>query len=145
MSMYRPLRWLLPLLILLSAHPALAKPAMPTTDVTARLVKIPGKFPPDDLYDYAYVMQFQVEGGPLDKQLILVAHYKPRRPRPEIDDAMKKNVGGQLKRFETGALVRMTLTENLRAAWKGAVIDEFFATDRKSTRYFCLKADPVEN
>jgi hypothetical protein len=29
----------------------------------------------------------------------------------------------------------------MRKVWKGAVVDEFFDTDRKSKRYFCLKAD----
>jgi hypothetical protein len=112
-----------------------------TLEVTARLVKIPGKFPADDLYDYTYVMQYQVEGGTMDKQTILVAHYKPRRARNEIDDGMKKIVGGSLKRFEVGALHRLTLTPDMRKVWKGAVVDEFFDTDRKSKRYFCLKAD----
>src|SRR5664279_1635845 len=69
-----------------------------TMEVTARLTKIPGKFPADDLYDYAYVMQYQVEGGTMDKQTILVAHYKPRLARAEIDGAMKKVVAGSLKR-----------------------------------------------
>jgi hypothetical protein len=112
-----------------------------TIDVTARLVKIPGKFPADDLYDYAYVMQYQVEGGAMDKQTILVAHYKPRRARSEIDDNMKKVVRGSLKRFDVGALHHLTLAADMRKVWKGAVVDEFFDTDRKSKRYFCLKAD----
>ena len=117
------------------------KEPTPTIDVTARLVNIPGKFPADDLYDYAYVMQYRVEGGAMDKQTILVAHYKPRRARAEIDDNMKKVVGGSLKRFDVGALHRLTLTASMRDVWKGAVVDEFFDTDRKSKRYFCLKAD----
>jgi hypothetical protein len=111
--------------------------------VTARLLKIPGKFPADELYDYAYVMQYQVEGGAMDKQTLLVAHYKPRRARNEIDDGMKKIVGGSLKRFEVGALHQLTLTPDMRKVWKGAVVDEFFDSDRKSKRYFCLKADPA--
>ncbi len=114
-----------------------------TLEVTARLQKIPGKFPADELYDYVYVMQYQVEGGPMDKQTILVAHYKPRRARAEINDDMKKVVGGTLKRFEVGALHKLTLTPEMRKVWKGAVVDEFFDTDRKSKRYFCLKADPA--
>src|ERR1700690_1778126 len=135
---------LLPTLaLLLGPLVAEAKEPTPTIDVTPRLLKIPGKFPADDLYDYAYVMQYQVEGGALDKQTILVAHYKPRRARAEIDDAMKKVVGGSLKRFDVGALHRMTLTPAMREVWKGAVVDEFFDADRKSKRYFCLKADPA--
>jgi hypothetical protein len=125
----------------LGAEPSAAGPA--TIEVTARLVGIPGKYPADDLYDYAYVMQYQVEGGALDQQKIFVAHYKPRRARAEIDDAMKKYVGGTLKRFEVGARHRLVLTGDMRKVWKGAVVDEFFDSDRKSKRYFCLKADPA--
>jgi hypothetical protein len=112
-----------------------------TVEVTARLKNIPGKFPADELYDYVYVMQYEVVGGPMDKQSIYVAHYKPRRARNAIDDGMKKVVSGSLKRFEVGALHRLTLTPDMRKVWKGAVVDEFFDTDRKSKRYFCLKAD----
>jgi hypothetical protein len=140
----RTLGLILPVVLLLWALPSQAKEPAATVEVTARLVKIPGKFPPDELYDYAYVMQYQVQGGPLDQQNILVAHYKPLRPRAEIDDGMKKHVGGSLRRFDTGALHRMTLTTKVRDVWKGAVVDEFFAADRKSVRYFCLKADLVE-
>ena len=114
-----------------------------TLEVTARLQKIPGKFPADELYDYVYVMQYEVQGGPMDKQKIYVAHYKPRRVRAEIDDNMKKVVSGSLKRFEVGALHQLTLTPDMRKVWKGAVVDEFFDTDRKSKRYFCLKVDPA--
>jgi hypothetical protein len=117
--------------------------ATSTIEVTARLKNIPGKFPADELYDYVYIMQYQVVGGPMDKQSIYVGHYKPRRARNEIDDKMKKVVSGSLRRFEVGALHQLTLTPNMRKVWKGAVVDEFFDTDRKSKRYFCLKADPA--
>ena len=33
----------------------------------------------------------------------------------------------------------------MREVWKGAVVDEFFDADRKSKRYFCLKADLAES
>ena len=136
---------LLTLVLCVSAAHAGEPAGAPTStiEVTARLTKIPGKFPADELYDYVYVMQYQVEGGALDKQTILVAHYKPRRARNEIDDNMKKVVSGSLKRFEVGALHKLTLTAEMRKVWKGAVVDEFFDADRKSKRYFCLKADPV--
>jgi hypothetical protein len=126
-----------------AAEPAPAAPGPATIEVTAKLINIPGKFPADELYDYVYVMQYEVQGGPMDKQKIYVAHYKPRRVRAEIDDNMKKVVSGSLKRFEVGALHKLTLTAEMRKLWKGAVVDEFFDTDRKPKRYFCLKADPA--
>src|SRR3982751_4624899 len=67
--------------------------------LTARLVEIPTTLPPDDLYDYAYVMRYQVVGGAMDKASIRVAHYKPRQPRAKIKDSMKGSVGGKLRSF----------------------------------------------
>jgi hypothetical protein len=138
------LRTILPVVLLFCSLAAQAKEPTPTLEVTARLIKIPGKYPADELYDYAYVMQYQVEGGAMDKQTLLVAHYKPRLARAEINDAMKKVVGGSLKHFEVGALHRLTLTGSMREVWKGAVVDEFFDGDRKSKRFFCLRADPAD-
>lgn len=112
-------------------------------EVTAKLVEIPSKMPPDDLYDYAYVMRYQVQGGALDKQSILVAHYKPLQPRSKIKDKMKEKVGGKLRSFNQGDVHKLRLTDDLKAIWKGALVDEFAATDRKSVRYWCLQVDPA--
>jgi hypothetical protein len=114
-----------------------------TVTVTARLVEIPSSLPPDDLYDYAYVMRYEVIGGPMDKASILVAHYKPREPRAKIKDSMKAYVGGKLRSFTQGDVHKLKLTPDLKAIWKGALVDEFAATDRKSVRYWCLEADPA--
>ena len=111
-------------------------------EVTAKLVEIPSKLPPDDLYDYAYVMRYQVQGGPLDKQFLLVAHYKPLQPRSKIKDKMKAQVGGKLRNFTTGDVHKLKLNADLKSVWKGALVDEYAATDHKSVRYWCLQADP---
>ena len=126
--------------LLSSPRPAAAQ-KVETVELTAKLVKIPGKFPPDDLYDYAYVMKYEVVGGKLDKQTIYVAHYKPRRARKKIRDKMRKHVAGKLKRFREGEMHRLKLARELREIWKGALVDDFFAKDRKSTRYWCLQVD----
>jgi hypothetical protein len=112
-------------------------------DLTAKLVEIPTKFPPDELYDYAYVMRYQVVGGTMDGQSVLVAHYKPRQPRAAIKDQMKKYVSGKLRSFHVGDVHKLRLAPNLKAIWKGALVDEFAATDHKSVRYFALVADPA--
>jgi len=111
-------------------------------EVRAKLVEIPSSFPPDDLYDYAYVMRYEVIGGPMDKKQILVAHYKPRVPRNKIKDAAKLHVGGTLRSFAQGDVHKLKLSPDLKKMWKGALVDEFAATDRKSVRYWCLEADP---
>ncbi|MES1175513.1 MAG: hypothetical protein ABUL62_14420 [Myxococcales bacterium] len=132
------------LLVLASAlsQRALADGAAPL-EVTAKLVEIPSKMPPDDLYDYAYVMRYQVQGGPLDKQFLLIAHYKPLQPRSKIKDKMKSQVSGKVKSFSTGDVHKLKLSADLKAIWKGPLVDEYAATDRKSTRYWCLQADPA--
>lgn len=111
-------------------------------DLTAKLIEIPSKPPPDDLYDYAYVMRYQVQGGDLDKQFLLIAHYKPLQPRSKIKDKMKDQVGGKLRSFNVGDLHKLRLSPNLKQIWKGALVDEYSSTDRKSVRYWCLQADP---
>jgi hypothetical protein len=110
--------------------------------VTAKLVEIPSKLPPDDLYDYAYVMRYEVIGGPMDKTSILVAHYKPLQPRAKIKDKMKEYVGGKLRSFSAGDTHKLKLSPDLKKIWKGPLVDEYAATDRKSIRYWCLEADP---
>src|SRR5688572_8231058 len=121
-----------------------AEPAAPGAQVvTAKLTEIPSKFPPDDLYDYAYVMRYEVQGGPLDKQSIFVAHYKPRQARAKIKDKMKDVVKGKLRSFSQGDVHKLKLEPNLKKVWTGALVDEFAATDRKSVRYFALEADPA--
>ena len=110
--------------------------------LTAKLLEIPSKLPPDDLYDYAYVMRYEVIGGPLDKTSILVAHYKPLQPRSKIKDKMKAQVAGKLRSFVVGDVHKLKLTSDLKQIWKGPLVDEFGATDRKSVRYWCLQVDP---
>ena len=120
-----------------------ANPVATPFSVTAKLVEIPSKFPPDDLYDYAYVMRYVVIGGSMDKQSIFVAHYKPREPRSAIKDNMKSVVSGKVRSFRQGDMHRLQLTPDLKSVWKGALVDEFAATDHKSIRYFALVADPA--
>jgi len=121
---------------------AAAGDAQGVISVTAKLVEIPSTPPPDDLYDYAFVMRYEVIGGPLDKSSILVAHYKPTLARSKIKDAMKAHVGGKLRSFVKGDVHKLKLSPDLKKIWKGALIDDFAATDRKSVRYWCLSADP---
>ena len=129
-------------LFLSTSLPARADAGTPL-EVTAKLVEIPSKLPPDDLYDYAYVMRYQVQGGPLDQQFLLVAHYKPLQARSKIKDKMKAQVGGKLRSFKTGDVHKLKLSPDLKAVWKGALVDEYAATDRKSVRYWCLEANPA--
>lgn len=127
----------------LAATPRLVQADAAPLEVTAKLLEIPSKMPPDDLYDYAYVMRYQVQGGPLDKQFLLVAHYKPLVPRSKIKDKMKSQVSGKLRSFNQGDVHKLKLAADLKSIWKGALVDEYAATDHKSIRYWCLQVDPA--
>jgi hypothetical protein len=120
-----------------------AKVLDPPVEVTAKLVEIPTKFPPDDLYDYAYVMRYEVVGGPMDKKSLLVAHYKPRLARAKVNDQMKAQVAGKVRSFKVGDVHKLKLSPALKTIWQGALVDEFAATDHKSVRYWALSADPA--
>jgi hypothetical protein len=142
MKLRQSVLWLTPLLLLAAGAVASADQAVPMT-VTAKLVEIPSKFPPDDLYDYAYVMRYEVVGGPNNGQSLLVAHYKPRQMRSKIKDKMKPFVAGKVRSFAQGDVHRLKLTPDLKKIWTGALVDEFAATDRKSVRYWALEVDPA--
>ena len=135
----------LPVLVAPARADATAPPPAPAAvlKVTAKLTEIPGKFPDDDLYDYAYVMRYVVVGGPMDKQSIFVAHYKPRQPRSAIKDKMKSVVSGKLRSFHQGDTHNLQLTADVKSVWKGALVDEFSSVDHKSPRYFALVTDPA--
>src|SRR3954464_2525441 len=138
MKLLRSVPWLAGAFLL--ALPALAADPMV---VNAKLVEIPGKYPPDDLYDYAYVMRYQVVGGAQDGQTLLGAHYKPRQLRSRIKDKMKPYVGGKLRSFTVGDVHKLKLSPDLKKIWSGMLVDEFAATDRKSPRFWCLEVDPA--
>jgi hypothetical protein len=126
-----------------TAAPSAAPTAATPLTVTAKIVEIPSKFPPDDLYDYAYVMRYEVIGGPMGGKSIYVAQYKPREARNAIKDQMKKVVSGKVRSFHVGDVHKLQLTPDLKSVWKGALVDEFAATDHKTVRYFALVTDPA--
>lgn len=112
--------------------------------ITAELAEIPGAFPANDLYNYAYVMKYkvvQVLQGTYGETEILVGHYNPRMARDEIKDEQDAKVGGNLKSFQVGDLHYLVLSP-LDGLWTGAVEDDYFK--EKRTRYWGLWADKAE-
>src|SRR5713101_8246861 len=68
--------------------------------ITGELQEIPGAFPSNDLYNYAYVMKYKVVKviqGDYSGEDILVGHYNPRFARAEIHDDQDSLVGGNVK------------------------------------------------
>lgn len=116
-----------------------------TLVVEARLVEIPGKFAPNDLYNYVYIMKYRVvkvlSGNYAGKDL-LVGHYNPRIARGQVKDAMAKLSLGTVAKFEEGQLHKLTLIEPISLIWNDAVEDEYF--DSELAKYYSLKADIVK-
>jgi hypothetical protein len=113
-----------------------------TLIVLARLIEIPGKFPPNDLYNYVYIMKYRVlkvVKGSYRAQEILVGHYNPRISRKQIHDKMASNVKGNLTAFEINAKHRLVLIHPIESVWKDAVEDEY--TDSDMEKYFAVVVD----
>ncbi|MCC6698002.1 MAG: hypothetical protein IT365_20440 [Candidatus Hydrogenedentes bacterium] len=80
-------------------------------EVTAKLVEILGEFPPNDLYDYAYVLKYEVmqtHRGEAPK-VIYVGQYNPLKARAEAADARSGEIGGTVTAFRAGDVHRMAL------------------------------------
>lgn len=82
-----------------------------TVEITARLIDIPGEFPPNDLYDYAYVMKYEVLETHRGEATgtIFVGHYNPLKKRGEAADDRSGPIGGNLTRFRVGDIHRLAL------------------------------------
>ena len=115
-----------------------------TVIVIARVTEIPGTFPPNDLYNYVYIMKYRVSKilkGTLAAKEILEGHYNPLIPRAQIKDKMDKCVDGNVEKFEMGAKHKLTLIAPISLVWGEALEDEYF--DVSDNKYYALKADLV--
>jgi hypothetical protein len=114
-----------------------------TAEVTAQLVEIPGKFPPNDLYNYAYVLKYRVlkvHRGQVPAQQIFVGQYNPLKPRATVEDDGSGKVGGHLDAFRAGDVHRMALDAPLDQFWMGGIIDKYF--NQKGVRYWAVWTNP---
>jgi hypothetical protein len=117
--------------------------SMGESELTGELVEIPAPFPPNDLYNYAYVMKYRVlkvHRGSVAEPEILVAHYNPLKPRPSAADDQSGKIGGRLDAFRAGEVHRMALTSPADQHWMGGVVDKYFET--KGVRYWALWTNP---
>lgn len=125
-----------------------AKPPVLSRDtlvVVARLVEIPGKFPPNDLYNYVFIMKYRVIKvlkGSYALQDILVGHYNPLIPRGQIKGPMAPFVKGDVSGFEVNAVHTLVCIKPIEGVWKDAIEDDY--PDSELEKYFVLKADMVK-
>jgi len=102
-----------------------------TIEITARLVEIPeGAIFQRDLYDYATILKYEVlagHRGNLKKgEMIYVAQYNPWKPRAEAAGSRARDIGGNLRQFRAGQVVRMALDVPLDDHFMGGVVDKYF-------------------
>ncbi len=106
-----------------------------SVEVTARLVDVPGEFPSNDLYDYAYVMKYEVRQthrGEAPKT-ILVGHYNPLKPRAEAADERSGDIGGNAIDFREGEWHRMALELPIEDYCMAGIINEYAEDSEDST------------
>jgi hypothetical protein len=106
--------------------------------LVAELTDIAGRFPANELYNYAYIMKYkvlQVVQGSYGDPEILVGQYNPRIARDEIKDEQDAKVGGDVSSFQKGDVHYLVLNP-LDGEWTGAVEDEYF--NDKRPRWWAL-------
>ena len=129
----------------LSAADATNDASPDTLTVVARLVEIPGKFPPNDLYNYVYIMKYRilkVEKGNFKDSEILVGHYNPLIGRKQIKDKMDPLVDGDVTSFTKGEKHRLVLVAPIETVWNDAVEDEYI--DSEAEKYYALRCDRIK-
>lgn len=128
-----------------SAKPVLTLPAKAPVAgkvvVAATLEALPGAFPADDLYNYAYVVKYRVDSviqGTLEAKEILVAHYKPRMSRAKAKDETQGKTGGSLDLFREGDRHYLVLN-GIDSLWQGPLEDNY--PQDKSPRWWASWVD----
>jgi hypothetical protein len=144
---------LLGTLALASCGKAEAGPAVPpapgpvaprgTIEVTAKLVEIPGAFPANKLYDYVYVLKYQVlavHRGKVEGSEILVGQYNPLKARSAAEDKFSGTIGGTARHFSAGDVHRLSLDEPLESTMPMVgLIDKYLK--EKGMRYWAVWTD----
>lgn len=117
-------------------------------EVTARLTDVRGVFPPNDLYDYAYVMQYevlQVHRGEVAPGPLLVGHYNPLKPRASAADARSGEIGGNVTAFNVGDVHRMALSAPLEEQIMAGIINEYQEEGKEQTLYWAWWTDQADS
>ncbi len=104
-------------------------------EVTARIVDIAGVFPPNKLYDYAYVMKYEVlesHRGDLAGTLY-IGQYNPLKLRPEAADQRSGEIGGDITGFHVGDIQRLALEVPLMDYCMAGIVNEYADTIPEDT------------
>jgi hypothetical protein len=116
-----------------------------SVEVTAKLEEIRGTFPPNNLYDYVYILKYRVletHRGKVEGETILVGQYNPLKPRAEAADARSGEIGGNVKQFTVGDVQRLALETPLDDFYMGPIINKYHGED-KSPLYWAVWTNRV--
>jgi len=114
-------------------------------EVTAKLLEIKGDLPDIAMYDYAFVMKYEVlevHRGNLDTSLIYVGHYNPLKPRASVADERVPEIGGNIKRFKALDVHRMALEVPIDDYYMGGIINRYFE-ESKEPVYWAVWSNSV--
>lgn len=103
-------------------------------EVTAKLLEIKGDLPDIAMYDYAFVMKYEVlevHRGNLDARFIYVGHYNPLKPRDSVADERVTEIGGNIKRFRALDVHRMALEVPIDDYYMGGIINRYFEESKE--------------
>jgi hypothetical protein len=121
-----------------------------SVEVTAKLLPVRGleewgyDFPPNDLYDYAYVVEYEVlevHRGQVDGKTIYVAHFNPRQARSAVESNTSGPVGGNVTSFHEGDIHRMALDLPLDDYLMDGLINKYLDETRDRSIYWALWTD----
>lgn len=116
-------------------------------EITAKLVDVPGEFVNRPMYDYAFVMKYQVlavHRGEVAGDTIYIGHYNPLKPRARAADARVPEVGGNLRKFRVGDVHRMALEVPIDDHYMGGIINRYFGKEDTGPIYWALWTNRAE-
>jgi hypothetical protein len=116
-----------------------------SVEVTAKLEEVRGAFPPNNLYDYVYVLKYRIletHRGKIDGETILVGQYNPLKPRAEAADARSGAIGGTARKFSPGDIHRLALETPLDDFYMGPIINKYHGEDN-SPLYWAVWTNKV--
>lgn len=117
-----------------------------TVEVTAKLLDTGGEFPPNDLYDYAHVMKYEViklHRGKVDGNIIYVGHYNPLKPRASVADERVKEIGGNVTKFVAGDVHHMALAVPIDDNFMGGIVNKLPESE-KGPIYWAIWTDRAD-
>jgi hypothetical protein len=115
-------------------------------EVTAKIIDIAGEFPSNDLYDYAYVMKYEILETHRGEAAgtLFVGQYNPLKKRAEAADKRSGKIGGNVTRFRVGDIHRLALEPNIDEYCMAGIVNKYADIEpAETTLYWALWTNRV--